>query len=188
MAYYKVVRPDPQSAAVRSYVPEVARGLKVTSGRFFRNLLGGREVCTLRYPETTEKYPAHFRGRHRLMHRVDGSVRCVACMCCSTACPAQTIEIVAEEVPDKRVEKAPKSFVIDLLRCVYCGNCVQACPCDAIRMDTGVHCPPTYDRDGQIIHKVDLMKPGELSSAVQGGRYATSGSGADRAHEPSASK
>ncbi len=66
----------------------------------------------------------------------------MACLCCSTACPAQCIFIEAGEYPegDKRrgYERYPVKFVIDELRCIFCGYCVEACPCDAIRMDTRI--------------------------------------------------
>ncbi|HET8722586.1 MAG TPA: 4Fe-4S binding protein, partial [Anaeromyxobacteraceae bacterium] len=52
----------------------------------------------------------------------------------------------------------PKKFVIDELRCVVCGFCVEACPKDAIRMDTGIHPPPTYEREGQIYDEKRLLR------------------------------
>ena len=90
-------------------------------------------------------YPERFRGLHRLMLRDDGAVRCVACMCCPTVCPAHCITIVPEETGNGN-EKRPAIFEIDELRCVVCGLCVEACPCDAIRMDTGEHAHPTEKR------------------------------------------
>jgi NADH-quinone oxidoreductase subunit I len=74
---------------------------------------------------------------------------------CATACPAQCIYIEAGEYPSAVegsdaesavIEKYPTKFIIDELRCVVCGLCVEACPKDAIRMDTGTHTPPGYER------------------------------------------
>ena len=95
------------------------------------------EIETVQYPEEKVTYPERFRGLHRLMLRDDGAVRCVACMCCPTVCPAHCITIIPEESDSKGIEKRPAMFEIDELRCVVCGLCVEACPCDAIRMDTG---------------------------------------------------
>ncbi|MDO9172789.1 MAG: NADH-quinone oxidoreductase subunit I [bacterium] len=123
----------------RLYLGEIFRGLGITIRHVIRNLLHTGDLPTVQYPEERRAYSERFRGRHRLMKREDGTPRCVACMMCSTACPADCIHIVAEEHPDPAIEKAPASFEIDLLRCVYCGLCEEACPCDAIRMDTGIY-------------------------------------------------
>jgi NADH-quinone oxidoreductase subunit I len=134
----------------RLYVPEVLRGLSVTTFHFFRNLslhvlhsLGlaaqSKAAYTTQYPEERKRYPDSYRGSHRLTLKEDGSVRCTACFLCATACPANCIFIEAGEHPDPTVEKFPLRYEIDTLRCIYCGMCVEACPCDAIRMDTYVH-------------------------------------------------
>jgi NADH-quinone oxidoreductase subunit I len=167
--------PKPARTAIeQGYVAEVGRGIAVTMKHFFKNtkamIKGTRPdaivdplaegITTLQYPEQKRPYPERFRGVHRLTHRDDGSPRCVACLCCSTACPAQCIYIEAGEYPegDKRhgYERYPVKFVIDELRCIFCGYCVEACPCDAIRMDTGVHAVP-YDSRDQFIYGKSML-------------------------------
>jgi NADH-quinone oxidoreductase subunit I len=167
--------PRPQrTTATEAYLPAIVKGLGVTMKHFFRNtkelafgqrndpVLEAHEegVNTISYPEQKRPYPARFRGLHRLTLREDNSPRCVACLCCSTACPAQCIHIVAGEYPEgdakRGYERYPVEFVIDELRCIFCGYCVEACPCDAIRMDTGQHAVP-YDSRDQFIYKRDLL-------------------------------
>ena len=170
----KAVPRPPRSAQVQSYLPEFVKGLGITVRHFFKNtkemMLGQKPdpvleslaegVTTIMYPEEKRPYPARFRGVHRLTLRDDGSPRCVACLCCSTACPAQCISIEPAEYPEgdprRGYERFPGTFVIDELRCVFCGFCVEACPCDAIRMDTGYH-PVPYDSREQFIYRKDLL-------------------------------
>ena len=166
----QVTRIDPDLIR-QSYVVEITKGVALTSRQFVRNLFGRRDTVTVQYPEQTKAYPDRFRGKHRLMERDDGQVRCVACMLCSTACPANCIDIVAGEHEDNSIEKFPIEFSIDLLKCIYCGFCAEACPCDAIRMDSGRHTLPSYDRKVQSIGKIDLLSLGTDSVAEQGGRY-----------------
>jgi NADH-quinone oxidoreductase subunit I len=152
------------------YVPELIRGLSVTLRHFFVNTFGSKEIVTIRYPEEKRVYPERFRGVHRLMLREDGTVRCVACMMCSTVCPANCIHIEAGEREDETgIEKYPVRFDIDELVCVVCGMCVEACPCDAIRMDSGIHMPPIERRYEALLRKEDLMARGSQNIAVQGG-------------------
>ena len=162
----KLIPKPRMNAAEAVYVPEIAKGLQVTIGRFFKNTFSsrgteGNEIDTVAYPEEKRVYPERFRGIHRLTHRSDGSPRCVACLCCSTACPAQCIHIEAAEYEpgDARYgyERFPKVFVIDELRCIFCGFCVEACPCDAIRMDSGMHMPASTQRAHFIFDKEMLM-------------------------------
>lgn len=181
-AQVKVIRKSKRTLAEQAYIPYIAQGLGLTMSRFFKNTFArqeNKEIATVRYPEEQRDYPERFRGVHRLTHRADGSPRCVACLCCSTACPAQCIHIEpAEYEPsDARYgyERYPSVFMIDELRCIFCGYCVEACPCDAIRMDTGIHMPPSTDRSHFLFDKETLMSiPG------RDGSYLT----ANPRHEP----
>ncbi len=163
-----------RTARDQVFLPAILEGLLTSARHFFKNTMtkGMGDVDTIRYgePDVDIKtyYPDRFRGVHRLMYRDDGSVRCVACMCCSTVCPAKCIYIVAEDRQDN-AEKGPASFVIDELKCVVCGLCVEACPCDAIRMDTKQHMTPTERREDAVLGKVELMSRGGPSVATQGG-------------------
>lgn len=139
------------------YLWEIVRGLGITIKHLLRNILRTSEMPTMQYPDEKRVYGQRFRGRHRLMQREDGSPRCVACMMCSTVCPADCIAIVAAEHPDPKIEKYPASFQIDLLRCVYCGLCEEACPCDAIRMDTGIYEIAADKREKFVVDKDFLL-------------------------------
>jgi NADH-quinone oxidoreductase subunit I len=169
-----IQRPD-RTADVQAYIPEMMRGMAITMRHFFKNtkelMLGQKPdpvleslepgVTTIYYPEEKRPYPERFRGVHRLTLRDDGSPRCVACLCCSTACPAQCISIEPAEYPEgdprRGYERYPGTFVIDELRCIFCGYCVEACPCDAIRMDTGKHAVPYDSREQFIYRREQLM-------------------------------
>ena len=181
----QVVRPRSEDS---SFLAATAKGLGITLKHFARNFFlpmrkaparskagaptddsWRNEIETVQYPEEKVTYPERFRGLHRLMLRDDGAVRCVACMCCPTVCPAHCITIIPEESENKGIEKRPAVFEIDELRCVVCGLCVEACPCDAIRMDTGEHARPVEDRADAIETKDSMMGRGIHSIAVQGG-------------------
>jgi NADH-quinone oxidoreductase subunit I len=169
-----VVEHVPHTVMTQSYIPAIVGGLAVSIRHFFKNtkemIRGERPdpmterleegITLVSYPEQKRSYPERFRGVHRLTQREDGSPRCVACLCCSTACPAQCIYIDAGEYAEgderRGYERYPVRFVIDELRCIFCGYCVEACPCDAIRMDTGVHAAP-YDSREQFIYDKDLL-------------------------------
>lgn len=125
-----------QTLGERIYLGSIVKGLAVTMRHFLRNFFGQKDVATIQYPEERREYSERMRGRHILTTKDDGSLRCVACYMCETACPADCITIIAEEDPEATVEweKRPLSFEIDLLRCVFCGYCVDACPKEAIIM------------------------------------------------------
>jgi len=162
----------------RTYVPEILKGIALTTKHFLRNLFGERDpntnvldreglatITTVNYPEEKVDYPPGYRGLHRLVPRDDGKPRCVACYLCATICPAQCIYIEAGEyggdddaAESRVIEKYPKVFVIDELRCIVCGLCVDVCPKDAIRMDTYTHTPSGYDRREFVYDIPRLLK------------------------------
>ena len=150
------------------YFWEIAKGLWLTNWHFWRNIILHslhaiglfKHVpagVTIQYPEVRRFVPARARFVHRLTRREDGTPKCVACMLCPSACPAQCINVVAEEAPDPTIEKRPAIFDIDLSRCVFCGFCVEACPVDAIRMDTGIIPPAAFDRFRMVISKEEML-------------------------------
>src|SRR5690349_4367030 len=174
---YKATQDPRTDVRERSYLPELIRGLAITTRHFLRNLFGTREVgtpfedrkgsliTTVQYPEEKQPYPDGYRGLHRLVPREDGKPRCVACYMCATICPAQCIYIEAGEYEadspesgSRVIEKYPTQFVIDELRCIVCGLCVDACPKDAIRMDTYTHTTSEYNRQGFVYDIPKLLK------------------------------
>ncbi len=140
------------SAWERAYLPEILRGLSITSGIFLRNMgrwmTGRKGALTTYYPEETRAdYAPRNRGKHVLTQRPDGKPQCIACNLCATVCPAKVIEIEAGFDPADTVHpKFPLRFEIDYSRCVFCGLCVEACPEDAIRMAKEVPGLPAEDR------------------------------------------
>lgn len=149
------------------YLPEILRGIWITSRHFFGNLWvlvrhpfglarDRKGMATYQIPEEPRPLPRRLRARHRIMKREDGTTRCVACMMCETICPARCIYIEAEEHPDPRVEKRPRRFEINTGICVFCGFCVEACPEDAIRMDTYRLDISSSTREGMVLSLEDL--------------------------------
>lgn len=153
----KISRPKKLTPWERIYLPEIVRGLLITIRHFLDNFIHMKKRMTVEYPEVKKDIPAGYRAEHRLMQRMDGSIRCTACMLCVTACPADCIKITAEESEDPRIEKRAKEYTIDMLRCVFCGLCVEACPCDAIRMDTYKYENSNYFRKDFIYDKERLL-------------------------------
>ncbi len=155
--------------AERTYLAPIIEGLLKTGAHLAGNVARPERMITVAYPEVEKPMSPRFKGAHRLMRREDGHVRCVACMCCPTVCPAKCITIVAGEDPDDPQEKVPVRFEIDMLRCIYCGYCVEACPKDAIRMDTGIFEINAFTRQ-DLVHgmafMLDLVKDGREEAGV----------------------
>jgi NADH-quinone oxidoreductase subunit I len=146
----------------RAYLPEILRGLAITSGVFLRNMTkwvtGKKGALTTYYPEETRAdYAPLNRGKHVLTQRPDGKPQCIACNMCATVCPAKVIEIEAAFDPaDIAHPKYPVRFEIDYSRCIFCGLCVEACPEDAIRMAKETPGLPSDSR-GQMWLTLDEM-------------------------------
>ncbi|MFN8671194.1 MAG: NADH-quinone oxidoreductase subunit I [Candidatus Sericytochromatia bacterium] len=139
------------------YIFEIIKGLGVTIRHMFKNVFNLEKLPVIDYPNQEKGIPQGYRGMHRLTQRENGAPRCVACMMCATACPAECIHIEAAESEDKNIEKYPGRFDIDLLECVFCGMCVEACPVDAIRMDSGIYSITKGNRRDFVITKDELL-------------------------------
>src|SRR5947199_6877232 len=89
---YKASQDPAENIRERTFLPELIKGLAITTRHFLRNLFGDRDknpqvvdrassnlVTTVQYPEEKVPYPEGYRGLHRLVPRDDGKPRCVAC-------------------------------------------------------------------------------------------------------------
>ncbi|MBL0332088.1 MAG: NADH-quinone oxidoreductase subunit I [Chlorobiota bacterium] len=108
------------------YLPEIARGLKLTLKQMVQ------PSFTRQYPEETYIPASNYRGRPVLVLEESGE-RCVACGLCARVCPAIAIEVKAGETT-KEKERFPELFEINMLRCIFCGYCEEVCPEEAIVM------------------------------------------------------
>ncbi|HEU5115824.1 MAG TPA: NADH-quinone oxidoreductase subunit I [Isosphaeraceae bacterium] len=151
----------------KTYLPQILDGLVVT-GRHIVKAAFGDGAITVSYPEEQHIPSANYRGVHRLNKDENGRIKCVACMLCSTACPAHCIDIVGETAPetwDDR-EKYPRSFVIDELRCIYCGMCEEACPVNAIEL-TGLYDLTGLSREQMIFDKAKLLSVFDMTKDAE---------------------
>lgn len=126
----KVVERKPLSLAEKTYLPQIASGLKITMKNMFK------PPVTLEYPDERPNIPEGYRGVPTLVKDPNGREKCVSCQLCEFVCPPKAIRItpgaIAEDAENAHVEKAPQEFEINMLRCIYCGLCQEVCPEEAI--------------------------------------------------------
>jgi NADH-quinone oxidoreductase subunit I len=136
-----------------TFLPAIISGLKTTFGH-----VADFQPVTQQYPEQKPILPQHYRGVHRLNRDEKGRVKCVACMLCATACPANCIAIEAAAAPPDWPDrdKFPAEFVLDELRCIYCGMCEEACPVDAIEL-THIYDMTSETREAMVFTKDKLL-------------------------------
>ena len=115
------------SLSERLFFVPFARSLVFTFTRMFKR------KATRQYPEEKIEPGAVMHGVPVLVAREDGSTRCVACGLCEFICPPRAIDIQPGET-DLPIERAPQTFVIDMLRCIECSYCEEVCPEEAIVM------------------------------------------------------
>lgn len=153
----KVLERKPLSLAERTYLPQIAGGLKIT----LRNML--KPTVTLEYPDERPEIPVGYRGVPTLVKDPNGREKCVSCQLCEFVCPPKAIRItpeqIAEEDPTAHVEKAPEDFEINMLRCIYCGLCQEVCPEEAIFLQD-VFSLTGYTREELNFHKDKLYELG----------------------------
>jgi formate hydrogenlyase subunit 6/NADH:ubiquinone oxidoreductase subunit I len=119
----KIVPRHGSTLKEKLYLPAIFGGMKTTLSHLFTNLGDSPEIKTINYPEELpHDINERYRGVHRLTKREDGSVRCVACFMCATACPAECIFIEAEERSDGVDEKMPKFWLISPTFALVLGN------------------------------------------------------------------
>jgi NADH-quinone oxidoreductase subunit I len=152
----------------RPGVYPILLGMALTLKNLMRTLFL-RQASTIQFPEQKRSQSGRYRGIHILTAREDGTPKCVACYMCATVCPAECIFIEAGERPEKKIEKYPTRFEIDLLRCVYCGFCVDACPEEAIFMSRENDMVGT-SREELIIDRDRLMDRAKLAEYGPGYR------------------
>ncbi len=163
----------------RLYIPEIVRGMIITTRHFVQNMAGfifppkgkKRRVFTVYYPEERLTIPVAYRGRPVLVMREDGTEKCVACGLCERICPAFAISIIGGERvrnielnskseirnPKSEIERYPVTYTLDLSRCVYCGFCEEVCPKEAIVMSDEYEGLAERDRNKMIYPKEKLL-------------------------------
>jgi NADH-quinone oxidoreductase subunit I len=153
-----VIERKPLSLSERTYLPQIASGLKTTLSNLFK------KKVTLQYPEQRPSIPRGYRGVPTLVKDPNGREKCVSCQLCEFVCPPKAIRITPGHIPEddeeqSHVEKAPKEFEIDMLRCIYCGYCEEVCPEEAIFLQQD-YSLSGYSREELVNDKEKLYEMG----------------------------
>ncbi len=153
----KNIERKPLSLAERTYLPQIASGLKITLRNMFK------PPVTLEYPEQRPVIPRGYRGMPTLVKDPNGREKCVSCQLCEFVCPPKAIRITPGEIPadeeTAHVEKAPQEFELNMLRCIYCGLCEEVCPEEAIFLQD-IYSLNAESRDELVFKKDKLYEFG----------------------------
>ena len=167
----KIDRGEKLTLWERSYIPEMIRGMWITTRHFAENLYSltvefgmgkgrsRRTIMTICYPEEMPVVPDAYRGRPLLVQGADGVEKCVACGLCEEACPPSCIHITGGE--RENGDRYPLSYVLDGSRCIFCGRCEEVCPKEAIVMSGEWNDICEYDRTKMIYKKEELLRTEE---------------------------
>ncbi|MBI5177697.1 MAG: NADH-quinone oxidoreductase subunit I [Nitrospinae bacterium] len=168
--YKKVNRGVTLTLWERLYIPEVLRGIMITAGHFFPNLISTakayitgkpeqRKIMTIYYPEELPTIPEAYRGRPVLVRGADGKEKCVACGLCEVACPPKCISLTGGMRDDGT--RYPTTYTLNGAVCIFCGLCEEACPEEAIVMSHDYQNLCEYDRSLMVYDKEALLIPQE---------------------------
>ena len=106
---------------------------------------------TIQYPAQTRFVPEGLKGH--IENTIDD---CIFCSICQNKCPAAAIV----------VDKAARTWSIDVFRCVQCGSCVRACPQKCLRMDPS-YAPVAVSKSIRILQKAEISEEEENAKAAK---------------------
>ena len=92
MAKTKVIERKPLTFAEKTFIPQIATGLKTTMKAMFD------KTVTLEYPEQRPVIPNNYRGVPTLVKDPNGREKCVSCQLCEFVCPPKAIRITPGEI------------------------------------------------------------------------------------------
>ena len=94
-----VLERKPLSISERTYLPQIATGLKTTFTNMFK------PKVTLQYPEEKPRIPNNYRGVPTLVKDPNGREKCVSCQLCEFVCPPKAIRITPGSVPEDEEDR-----------------------------------------------------------------------------------
>jgi len=90
----KVLERKPLSLAEQTYIPQIAKGLKITMKNMFK------PSVTLEYPDERPDIPPGYRGVPTLVKDPNGREKCVSCQLCEFVCPPKAIRITPGDIEE----------------------------------------------------------------------------------------
>ena len=118
MAKTVVLERKPLSFSERTYLPQIATGLKTTFSNMFK------PKVTLQYPDEKPNIPQNYRGVPTLVKDPNGREKCVSCQLCEFVCPPKAIRITPGSVPEDEEERehVEKNYVAPKVEALQVGD------------------------------------------------------------------